>query len=119
MNEVQFSSQAKYLKYWLAVLSLFVVFTMNAQTERYSLLPKDNKILPVTDTIIGQYPLYPTMKTLIKPIPSAYCYEELAVFCKLEVQLEKKFKFPVKIRLGEVNYVDMLEGKPHTPLQFQ
>ncbi len=43
--------------------------------------------------------------------PKAYSYEHLGVFCKLEVQLEKKTRFPVKFRLGDVQYNDVLEGK--------
>lgn len=42
---------------------------------------------------------------------TAYRYCDLAFFCKIEVQLEKKTKFPVKFRLGTVDYVDYLEGK--------
>lgn len=40
-----------------------------------------------------------------------YSYEDLAFFCKIEVQLENVVKFPVKFRLGSVDYVDYLEGK--------
>lgn len=40
-----------------------------------------------------------------------YNYNDLAFFCKVEVQLEKAVTFPVKFRLGSVDYVDMLEGK--------
>lgn len=40
-----------------------------------------------------------------------YSYEDLAFFCKIEVQLENAVKFPVKFRLGSVDYVDYLEGK--------
>ncbi|MEN0003669.1 MAG: hypothetical protein AAF798_05985 [Bacteroidota bacterium] len=43
--------------------------------------------------------------------PNAYSYQDLAFFCKLEVQMEKKARFPIKFRLGEVQYVDKLEGK--------
>ncbi len=43
--------------------------------------------------------------------PGVYNYHHLAFFCKIEVQLEKASKFPVKFRLGDVNYVDRLEGK--------
>lgn len=32
-------------------------------------------------------------------------------FCRIEYQHEKAAKFPVKFRLGEVNYVDRLEQK--------
>ncbi len=44
-------------------------------------------------------------------IPSAYSYNELGLFCKFEVKLEKAASFPVKIRLGEVQQVERLEGK--------
>lgn len=44
-------------------------------------------------------------------MPSAYAYKDLAFFCKIEVQLEKAVKLPVKFRLGSVDYVDYLEGK--------
>jgi len=44
-------------------------------------------------------------------VPKIYSYHNLAFFCKVEVKLEKAAKFPVKFRLGDVNYVDQLEGK--------
>ncbi len=44
-------------------------------------------------------------------MPLAYAYKDLAFFCKIEVQLEKAVKLPVKFRLGSVDYVDYLEGK--------
>lgn len=37
--------------------------------------------------------------------------EDLPVFCRLEVKLESAVRFPVKFRLGEVQYVERLEGK--------
>ena len=44
-------------------------------------------------------------------MPAVYAYKDLAFFCKIEVQLEKAVKLPVKFRLGSVDYVDYLEGK--------
>jgi len=43
--------------------------------------------------------------------PSVYQYDRLGFFCKMEVQLERSVKFPVKFRLGTVQYVESLEGK--------
>ncbi len=37
--------------------------------------------------------------------------DHLAFFCRLELKIEKTTKFPVKFRLGDVEYVDRLEGK--------
>ena len=45
------------------------------------------------------------------PIPRIYSYRDLAFFCKLEVQLERRTSIPIKFRLGDVLYVDYLEGK--------
>lgn len=36
---------------------------------------------------------------------------DLPTFCRIEVQMEKATKIPVKFRLGEVQYVERLEGK--------
>ena len=41
----------------------------------------------------------------------AFSPNDLAFFCRLEFKLEKTVRFPVKIRLGDVQYVDQLEGK--------
>ncbi len=43
--------------------------------------------------------------------PKAWDYAHLALFCKLEVQMERAFRMPVRLRLGDVPYVDWLEGK--------
>jgi hypothetical protein len=50
-------------------------------------------------------------RNALAPIPSAYCYQNLAFFCKIEVKLEKASAFPIKFRLGSIPYVDFLEKK--------
>ena len=45
------------------------------------------------------------------PMPAAWSYEKLGAFCKWEVQMEKAARMPVKVRLGEVQYVERMEGK--------
>lgn len=62
-------------------------------------------------------PEIPSLKTaIINPLqtgnqPKGWSYQELGLFCKLEVKMEKAFKMPVKFRLGEVQYVEKMEGK--------
>ncbi|MEZ4952646.1 MAG: hypothetical protein R2825_03600 [Saprospiraceae bacterium] len=41
----------------------------------------------------------------------AFDCNDLATFCRLELKLEKAAKFPIKFRLGEVQYVERMEGK--------
>ena len=47
--------------------------------------------------------------------PAFYC-SNLGFFCKQELKIAKatKFKLPIAIRLGSLQYVDYLEGKPNT-----
>lgn len=55
-------------------------------------------------------------KTIPAIIPNAFSissqyYEHLGFFCKVELRLEQKNNLPIKFRLGEVQYVERLEGK--------
>ncbi len=95
----------------------FLIFggQLYAQSPRFTLLTKAEKTISGNSTTYNILPENPFTQQTMAPIPKAYCYDDLAIFCKLEVKLEKKFKIPIKIRLGEVNYVEMLEGKPYTP----
>ena len=38
-------------------------------------------------------------------------HSNMPFFCKIEYQMEQTSGFPVKFRLGDVQYVDLLEGK--------
>ena len=44
-------------------------------------------------------------------MPAACAFDQLGTFCKWEVKLEKAARMPVKFRLGEVQYVERMEGK--------
>lgn len=44
-------------------------------------------------------------------IQPSFSLSDLAFFCRLEYKMEKALKFPVRIRLGEVQYVEEMEGK--------
>lgn len=44
-------------------------------------------------------------------MPKAWTYEDLAFFCKIEVQMEKTTQLPIKVRIGEVQQVEKMEGK--------
>lgn len=49
-------------------------------------------------------------------VPATFYCSNLGFFCKQELKLAKatKFKLPIAIRLGSLQYVDYLEGKPNT-----
>jgi hypothetical protein len=56
-------------------------------------------------------PIHLSSYLLKTDIPNLHTYEHLPFFCKVEVKLEQAAKFPIKFRLGDVPYVDYLEGK--------
>jgi hypothetical protein len=46
-----------------------------------------------------------------KQIPSVFSVEALPFFCKIEYKMGLNKSLPIKFRLGDVQYVDELEGK--------
>ena len=44
-------------------------------------------------------------------IPSGYDHNALGLFCKLDVLVENRLKFPVLFRLGDAQSIDAWEGK--------
>ena len=46
-----------------------------------------------------------------RPIPYVFSVETLPFFCKIEYKLGLNNKLPIKFRLGDVQYVEQLEGK--------
>jgi hypothetical protein len=105
------------------VLFLLLPLSANAQISGKSIPELRCEALPVlqlsktpffqhANTPFPQYAHFKSSFFLQKTaVPIIYSYQNLAFFCKLEVQLEKAVKLPVKFRLGDVEYVDWLEGK--------
>jgi hypothetical protein len=95
---------------------IIVLFELNAQTGVHLSNPIffQPTIKPNTIFQKNKYPKatkYTNIPKTPAQIPMAYCYNNLAFFCKIEVKIEKISFFPVKFRLGSVPYVDYLEQK--------
>jgi len=70
---------------------------------------------PITkeDLAKAELILKPKVKLLsFSHLTPEHCYlPTLGAFCLLENKIEKQAKFPVKMRLGSVDYVDQMEKK--------
>ena len=107
----------------LLVLSFSLVCCVTGLSAQIGLTVQQNSVLPIKvfKSNIPNYDTsglfmkletnYPSVLNNFAKQPTIYSFDHLALFCKIEVQLEKAVKFPVKFRLGDVQYVDKLEGK--------
>lgn len=56
--------------------------------------------------------LRPVTKPPLQPFRSPYNhYDDLGIFCKWELKLDKQVSQAIRFRLGSVDYVNRLEGK--------
>lgn len=68
-------------------------------------------------SLLGTKPAVQPAPSLLRPVvhapslPALWRYEELGVFCKLDVQLERRMRLPLRFRLSDPWQVDRLEGK--------
>ena len=46
----------------------------------------------------------------VRSLPNVYEYNELGFFCKLDLRMDKTMYMPFRFRLGNLEYVNKLEG---------
>jgi hypothetical protein len=98
------------MRYYIALIYLFCLCPMMVSAQmsvRY--LPKTKPKVSLPTSVIWMQPS--TLSTQSMMFVQTYSIQQLPFFCKIEAKLEKKIHLPIKFRLGEVEYVDWLEGK--------
>jgi hypothetical protein len=64
-----------------------------------------------TYVIDNQYVNNTKQTKIAKQLPSVFAVDKMPFFCKIEYKMGLNKKLPLKFRLGDVQYVDELEGK--------
>lgn len=98
------------MKVLISTSTLIFLFCLSANAQTTSVEKSDTP----KSTLLNPLELkYSILNKSYSPTaqPKAYSYNDLAFFCKVEVQIEKAAKIPFKFRLGDVRYVDYLEKK--------
>ena len=108
------------MKYFLCTVVLLLLhYTAIAQVKTEKKISPGNTIIEITKAnIIRNLDLNPNLIIGLKNVnvkrPSL---AHTAFFCKIEDKLERSAKIPVKMRIGDINYTNMMEGKNvHDPL---
>jgi hypothetical protein len=60
---------------------------------------------------LNPYTKFKVGPSVLTPISFVFSVNNLPFFCKLEYKMGVEKQYPLKIRLGDVQYVDQLEGK--------
>jgi hypothetical protein len=60
---------------------------------------------------LNPYTKFKAPPSVLTPISFVFSVNNLPFFCKLEYKMGVEKQYPLKIRLGDVQYVDQLEGK--------
>ena len=114
MNENVYDNSIQMMRIFLRGLICSGVFTstgiLNAQFSS-SHLPSTTERFSLLDPYQGSLDTTYFGTTTLPRIPSSYDYNALGLFCKLDVQFEKRLRFPVLFRLGDAQSIDAWEGK--------
>jgi hypothetical protein len=90
----------------LFVKFVFCVSVIHAQNAVDSSKQKLLPLLTANNNIV-----FVKQPTIQNSLPGNFYSRRLPFFCNKELQVQKRIGFPLKFRLGSVEYCDKLEGK--------
>ncbi|MGN6213372.1 hypothetical protein [Parafilimonas sp.] len=85
---------------------LFAVSALQAQPANDSARRNIDSL-----AVMRQFIFLVKQPPLPKQLPGNFYAKQLPFFCNKELQVQKAVGFPVKFRIGSVEYCDRLEGK--------
>jgi len=108
-------AQNKAMKHFILTM-LFILFLgglsaqIGIQIDNVTYKVHETDLSTVEEAIPHLTQIFKPIAPLTQVLKTDY-QKHLAFFCRVEVKLEKSTKLPIKFRLGDVQYVDWLEGK--------
>ncbi len=60
----------------------------------------------------------PPFRSKIVPVQQCYYFQNLSIICRTEWKLEKVSPIAIRLRLGSLEHVNYLEGKPNSKLSL-
>ncbi len=101
------------------VICLFINFFVCTAAKSQQIIPSTinadtpAKYISHETNLLNSF-ILPAKVYPVKTISPSYITSDIGYFCKKELQLEKALKFPVKMRLGSMDYNDKMENKSWT-----
>lgn len=94
------------------ILFFCTIFAAKLASAQLAVQPAYKKSVFNTSSYLPAKKIVPALSPSMMVQPSFYI-KNLAFFCRQEIKAEHFTGFPVKFRLGSVQYVDYLERKPN------
>ena len=73
---------------------------------------KKTPVIVTSAAVMWLNPILPAV------ITADFYTRNFGFFCKKELQFERATKLPLKVRVGSLQYVDYLEGKPNSAIHY-
>lgn len=89
----------------------FLLFTRSIENGKISYRPVQLPVVKYPERLGNFFRANPPRQLTI--LPSSYYVQQLGIFCTTELKLQKMTSVPLRIRLGSLEYVNWMEGKPN------
>lgn len=102
----------------IRLICLFAILSLTQKLAAQRVTPSSSgNVLTIPATALLKNPeakdVNVALPQQVKPfmLSSSFYSQHIGLFCKGEMQLEKSTRLPLRLRLGSLDYTNLLEGK--------